>query len=271
MDRGDPVDSLHCEMKYNPAVTTVDLQSLCEAGQQELMRMDYLAAERTLLRAEAQALEQSDFETLSRLYMPLQESRRQRRQHCGEGVVRLDIVAADADVPLDPKRIVEENPHGQLLVAGWASIDPAVEVRRLQMERSAYVEAFLAAVYPIGAGRAVVIVPTAEVRLPGASVRSVDELLENVPPHSIVLNETELPRGPRPGDTHTFAQTMALWERLHAPFLSAADAEAEPLRRIHAYRRAIDVDYACELAHQRLSHTARRMAQQARAAGNPPR
>jgi hypothetical protein len=50
---------------------------------------------------------------------------------------------------------------------------------------------------------------------------------------------------------------MSLWERLHAPFLASADAEVDPMRKIEAYRRAIQVDYACELAHQKLADVAR--------------
>ena len=47
------------------------LQSLCLQGQQQLMAMEYLQAEQLLLRAEAIALEIEDWDTLSRLYMPL--------------------------------------------------------------------------------------------------------------------------------------------------------------------------------------------------------
>jgi hypothetical protein len=61
------------------------------------MEMDYLAAEATLVSAEAIAWERRDFDTLARLYMPLQESRRQRRQNCGEGIVRLDLLADGPD------------------------------------------------------------------------------------------------------------------------------------------------------------------------------
>jgi hypothetical protein len=58
---------------------------------------------------------------------------------------------------------------------------------------------------------------------------------------------------------------MALWERLHLPFLAAADMQPDPIHRIHGYRRAIEVDYACELAHQKLSDAARSIARQLRA------
>src|SRR4051812_3407019 len=107
-------------------MTLIDLQDLCERGQDELMRMDYLAAERTLEQAESAAWESKDWDTLSRLYMPLQEARRQKRQRCGEGVVALDLCAESESDHLEARRVVENYPQGQLLVAGWASIDPAI-------------------------------------------------------------------------------------------------------------------------------------------------
>ena len=53
---------------------------------------------------------------------------------------------------------------------------------------------------------------------------------------------------------------MTLWERLHRPFLAEADAEPDPIAQIEKYRRTIEVDYACELAHQRLAAVARQLA-----------
>ena len=61
----------------------------------------------------------------------------------------------------------------------------------------------------------------------------------------------------QPGER--YAEVMALWERLHTPFVMAADAEADPIRKMEGYRTAIRVDYASELAHQKLSDTARLM------------
>src|SRR5947209_5927899 len=101
-----------------------DLQAECELGQRQLMEMDYLRAETTLADAERRAWEARDFDTLSRLYMPLQEARRQRRQRSGEGIVRLDLLADSQRDPLNPDQIIEQFPHGQLLIAGWGSIAP---------------------------------------------------------------------------------------------------------------------------------------------------
>jgi hypothetical protein len=249
-------------------MTSEALQQLCETGQEALMRMDYLRAEAALVKAELHAWEARDWDTLARLYMPLQESRRQRRLRCGEGVVALDLVAEGPDDRVDGRRIVENYPHGQLLVAGWGTIEPALRVRELQAERSLFVETFLAAAYPVGAGRAVAIVPADDVRLPDPSPRqSIDRLIAELPPHSIVLNADELPRDRARGTTETYARVTDLWERLHLPFLAAADMHADRVQKIDQYRRTIRVDYACELAHQKLSRVARELGRAARETG----
>ena len=251
-------------------MTSQALQELCELGQQQLMRTEYLEAEATLADAERRAWDARDWDTLARLYMPLQEARRQRRQRCGEGIVALDLVAQGPADRVDGRRVIENYPHGQLLVAGWGSIEPAALVRRLQAEHRLYVETFLAAAYPLAGGqRAVVIVPLEEAAetLPAPQeTASIAALRDGMPPHCVVLHEGELPRGSGRGTTETYARSMQLWERLHAPFLAAADAQADPVRRMEGYRRTIRVDYACELAHQKLSDVAKELARAARAA-----
>ena len=236
----------------------MNIQERCELGQQQLMRTQYLEAEATLESAEREAWDARDFDTLARLYMPLQEARRQRRQRCGEGVVCLDIFA---DVG---QTIIEQFPHGPLLVAGWGTIEPAVEVRRLARERGLYVETFLGATYRVGAGRVVVIAPSEDVRLPDDNVKSINELMPLLPAHCIVLGAGELPKGCRKGDTSTYAEVMAMWERLHAPFLAAADMQVDPIQKIEGYRKTQRVDYGCELAHQKAADVARELARQKR-------
>lgn len=243
---------------------SADLQAQCELGQQQLMRMEYLRAEVTLAAAEEIAWREKDFDTLARLYMPLQETRRQRRQRCGEGVVCLDLIATGANDRVDGRRVVENYPHGQLLVAGWGTIEPAVTVRRLQREHDLYVETFLAAVYPIAAGRVVVIAPTEDVALPESRFDDVEDLIKHLPAHCIVIAADELPTGIRKGDTTTYAQVMAMWERLHAPFLAAADMQVDPVQKIEAYRKTQRVDYGCELAHQRAAEVARELGRMQR-------
>ncbi|MEM7808865.1 MAG: hypothetical protein AAF561_12215 [Planctomycetota bacterium] len=243
----------------------MDLQQMCEVGQRALVETDYLRAEALLVEAEAVALESGDFDTLGRLYFPLQEARRQRRQVCGEGTVRLDLWGDEAD----PDAIVERYPAGQLLVAGTADLGPALRVRELAKERGLYVETYLAAAYPMtDDGRVIVaIVPTADVELPPADTALATGpagLLRRLPPFSLVVADDELPRGEQTGSADTFAQTMHLWEELHLPFLTAARETRDPERRIEAYRRCIAVDYACEKAHQWLADTALSVARGAR-------
>lgn len=232
---------------------TTQIQQLCEDGQDQLSRMEYLQAERTLMLAEDIAWWARDWDTLARLYMPLQEARRQRRQRCGEGIIRLDYFARGSDDRLDGRELVQNTNHGQILIAGWGSIQPAIDARQAQMELGLYVDVFLAAVYPMGDGQVVAIIPDTGVELPTMKPVPVDALIRRLPTHSIVLSETEL-RAAR-----TYAATMAIWEQLHAPFLAAADAIVSPVRRIEAYRKTIRVDYACELAHQGISDTARKL------------
>jgi hypothetical protein len=241
-----------------------ELQALCQQAQEQLVAMQYLAAEELLARAESLAFKQSDFDTLARLYMPLQECRRQKRLLCSEGVVKLDLIARDANEALDPKQIAHQIPQGQLLVAGWASIAPAVELRAIAAERQLYLETFLAAVYEInGGGRAVAIVPSADVALPPSDVWAIDQLIQRLPAHSIVLPSKEIPTGQQRGTAALFAQTAALWEKLHRPFLAQADAAVDPHQRIKLYKKTIAVDYACELAHQNLSHCASKISRSA--------
>jgi hypothetical protein len=237
------------------------IQALCELGQTQLMEMQYLAAINTLATAERLAWKLDDFNTMSRLYYPLQEARRQKRQRCGEGVVQLNLLAGGKDDPhVDADRIVRDIDHGQLLVAGWGSVEPAVVVRKRAVERNLYLECFLAAVYPIvGGERAIVVAPLADTPLPDPTERSIDALLALVPSYCIVWPKAVLPNGPMTGNTETFAHTMAVWESLHAMFLATADSTPDPIRKMQAYRQTIEVDEACELAHQNLAATAREL------------
>ena len=242
------------------------VQDLCELGSDQLFQTRYLEAEATLARAERAAWDARDWDTIARLYMPLQEARRQRRQRCGEGTVALDLAAQGPHDAVDGRRVVENFPHGQLLVAGWRSIAPAAQVRALAAEHALYVETFLGAVYPAGGERIVVIAPTEETVLPDRDFTSVDELVAHLPADCLWSRQGDLARGSRRGTPETFGEVMALWERLHAPFLREADAQPDPLRKIDGYRLTTRVDYAAELAHQKLSQVAHELARQARIA-----
>jgi hypothetical protein len=147
-------------------------------------------------------------------------------------------------------------------VAGWGTIEPALKVREMAAELGLYVETFLGAVYAGADGkRVVVITPLGEVAVP--VVGSVEELRGKLPDGCVVLGEDELPRGARKGTYLTYGEVMVMWERLHTPFLAAADGEKDAVARMEGYRKTIRADYACELAHQRLSDVARELARKA--------
>jgi hypothetical protein len=215
------------------------------------------------VQVERAAWESREYDVLARVYMPLQEARRQKRQRCGEGRVVLDLVARGPEDVIDPAPIIERWPFGQLLVAGWGSVAPAVTIRRLAGERSLYLETFLAASYMTSEGLAVAVVgeeagPLPEPRAWG----SLAELATAMPAGTPLLRQSELPKGDRAGNAATYAEVMALWERLHAPLLAEADAQDDLFKRMAGYRRTIAVDSACELAHQKLSDVARHMEQE---------
>lgn len=241
------------------------LQELCQLGSDELIGMNYLAAAKWLKQAAVLARQQQDWDTLSRVYMPLQEARRQRRLRCGEGVSHLGLIAEQEDDQIDGRRVVENYPQGQLLVAGWGSIEPAKKVRELQKQYELYVETFLGAVYPTDQGRVVAIVPNCEAALPPPTLRTVEELQSLLPPNCLIRMAADLPELPKKGDAQTFARASALWEELHRPYLATADALPDGVDKIDAYVSTIAVDYGCELAHQNLSKTAHRLLRAKRA------
>jgi hypothetical protein len=248
----------------SPMSDEILIQSLCERGQEALMAMEYIRAEHLLAQAERLAWSSRQWELLSRLYMPLQETHRQIRQRCGEGKVCLDLLAKNSQDQPDPAAAVDQFAQGQLLIAGWGSIAPALQLRQYAEERQLYLETFLAAVYPSDAGRIVVIVPSKDTPLPPPRPQLAESLLASLPPDCLAIGERELPTGVADGSAKTYAVVMNLWERLHRPLLAAADAQTEPLHRMAGYRRTIEADFACELAHQRLSDTAREMARSQR-------
>lgn len=265
------------------------LQELCERGSEQLRRTRYLDAIDSFEQAESLALASRDYDTLSRLYYPLQEARRQKRQLCGEGTIRLDLLATGpldtpAGAALSPDAIAHRYPRGQLLVAGWRSMAPAVRLRQIYRERRCYAEVFLAAVFPVAVGdrhnAAVTVIFAKESDLSllatdppvtkkggGGAVEgggaqaapTLDQLLARLPPHCVVLSPGQLPSGDHRGSPATFALTMSIWEQLHRPWLAAADAMPVSPARLEAYRRVQAIDEACELAHQNAAHTARQL------------
>ncbi len=171
-----------------------DLQKLCEQGQLELMETRYLDAAVTFEMAEHHAWESRDFDTLSRLYLPLQETRRQIRQRCGEGAVQMHLLQMSADQPIDAAEVMHQYPTGQLLVGGWGTTRPAEQIRQKAREQKLYLESFLAAVYPVNdVLKPVVAISPAAASLPPVAGRSLDQLKSLLPQNSLLVHVEELP------------------------------------------------------------------------------
>jgi hypothetical protein len=235
------LDVTSFDWDYHRTMLETQLQALCERGQIELMETRYLDAVDTLAEAERHAWEMRSFDTLARLYLPLQEARRQIRQRCGEGAVRMRLFPSSPIETIVPQKVLIDNPHGQLLVGGWETIQPAVEVRQMAREQRLYLETFLASTNQ----DLITIVP-----------------LEKDPSSAncLELKSADLPADIAHGNAESFAGVMALWERLHMPYLLAANAESDQIRKMQAYRLTLEVDPACELAHQYLADIARKLA-----------
>jgi len=190
----------------------------------------------------------SEFETLSRLYMPLQEARRQRRQRCGEGnrLLRFDLLKVLA-IQIPVQRVLGEvffrpassSPAGPAFNPHW-------KYAGFSRSSTCNVETFLAAVYPTTEARIIAIAPE---NSPLASSRSASARIAPAAPppaHAFLFAATASQGVLARALYQTYSQVMSMWESLHAPFLAAADAEPDPIKKNHAYRRTIGVDYACE-------------------------
>lgn len=238
-----------------------DLQELCARGQDLLERRSYVEAELLLERARRDAMQQQDWDTLARLLMPLQEARRQRRQLTLQGVFCLDLVAQGPSDQIEGRHVIENYPHGTLLVAGWGTLEAGLQTRRLQARFRILVDVLLGAVYPlIGGGHAVVVVPHENVVLPEIRPRRLKEMASVMPHDSMIMREEDLPTGLMASSPQRIELIEGWWERLHGPFLRRARATEDPQRRVEAYSNVLRVDYACEFAHQELSDTARELA-----------
>jgi len=243
-------------------MTQDELQHLCDAGQLKLMACDYLQATHLLAWAESVAYKARDFDSLARLYMPLQEARRLTRQRCGEGAFCLRSAST---VPLRDSvfsRSMNQPLHGQFALGGFADIRPSVRFRHNFHKHALYADTFLTARYFISNEMIVtVIAPLETTKIPRRQrFRSVQDLARELPPECVTLLGKDIPPAQQLGDNHSFAFTMALYERLHYPFLARARATADPIARLEAYRTVIRVDYACEFAHQELSKLASQLA-----------
>ena len=254
------------------------LQELCGRGQALLMQTRYVEALAVLEKAERLALEALDWDTLARLYLPLQETRRQIRQRCGEGEVDLGVMLPPGMVGREKafaEDFVRTHRHGQYLIAGngaeSGALGFATAVRKLAQDQGLFVEAFLGVWYAIGGPtgmRVVAVAPMPEAAMPVITdASSLDDVARAIPGYCLLLPSNDL--GPRTarGNTTTYGRTMAMWERLAATHLAgclSASNSVPVQQRIEELRKVIQIDPGCEIAHQQVAKIAMQQARQAR-------
>jgi hypothetical protein len=152
-------------------MTLEQLQEQCELGQRELMATNYLAAEKILIEAERdRASSKTNLKHSHAFTCPSRRPGASGVSAAAKEPFCLDLVAQGPDDEISAERILDKYPFGQLLVAGWGTIQPALEIRRLQQERGLYVETFLAAAFPTTKGTIIVIVPE-DAPLPSPKLR----------------------------------------------------------------------------------------------------
>ncbi|MCC7147468.1 MAG: hypothetical protein IT443_13580 [Phycisphaeraceae bacterium] len=107
------------------------IANLMESASQALAGMEYLACESLCLKALAAAREEEDWDGYARILLPLQESRRQRRQIAADGTVRLGTTQLDGPIE---KWLGTLAPGCVVLTRPWTTQDAAklAEVSRRQ-------------------------------------------------------------------------------------------------------------------------------------------
>lgn len=120
------------------AQSAAQIDALMEQASEKLAAMQYLECERLCRRAMALARQAGDFERLSRIVMPLEEARRQRRQIAEDAGV---FVIAEKQPPAE---ILQQHPRGCLmLIAPPFEQHDADAVRELIAQRGLFAEVLL--------------------------------------------------------------------------------------------------------------------------------
>ena len=119
---------------------TDQLNTTMELASQALASMDYLGCERHGLRALKDARAQSNWAYYSRILLPLQEARRQRRMVAAEGVVRL----GSANLTGQPIEWITRMQSGCIVLTHPHTSDTARELVRSASEKNHYIEVLFA-------------------------------------------------------------------------------------------------------------------------------
>lgn len=234
-----------------------------ELASDALARMDYLTCEVKCLQALVLARREQDWDSYSRILLPLQESRRQRRMIAAEAIIRL----GSTDLPADPESWLIALPEGCIVVTHPHTLEDAKLLRDTAWRRRLYVEVLYAdnpASDPIWK-LTTFDGPSATCYKPAPPAAWIDRWLS----HSASAPGSS----PAPGSSESADSAGPRLQLSTSPadwFLDAAEAlgdatlelaqahpYASPAEKVDALRRCLDSVTDHEIIHQELASAAR--------------
>lgn len=119
---------------------TTTLDDIMEQASQALAELDYPGCEALCMRALAEARARGDWAFYSRVVLPLQEARRQKRQAALDGPIRLGTASYVGDA----LGLIERLPAGALVVTAPLAPDDADRVDRAARDSGRAIEVLFA-------------------------------------------------------------------------------------------------------------------------------
>lgn len=223
---------------------TTTLDDIMERASQALSDLDYPRCETLCLEALAQARGRGDWAGYSRVILPLQEARRQKRQAALEGRVRLGTAQHNGDV----LSLIDGLDAGCVVITPPLSTDNASRLDEAVRAAGRPIEVLYAQPDPDGQFWTV---HTFQGQLYKA--------LRPAPPEA--MREKPLPgQVALPGDALTPAHWfMEANEALGNDAIAAAEVPMDPADRLAQLEAALSAVGDHELLHQRLADAARAM------------
>ncbi|MCC5830613.1 MAG: hypothetical protein JJU36_14295 [Phycisphaeraceae bacterium] len=223
-----------------------DITNLMSSASEALATMRYLECERLCARALRQAQHEDNWIEFSRILLPLQESRRQRRLLAADTAVRLGAsVSSQRDQLLPPL-----GSAGCLLLTGHDAMHDVQPLLKIADERSLFLELLVAGIDST----------KGDWNLIAPGLGSVDCPME-APPHEL---QNHWITAARKSDlARAAAWFLEASERLGDRVLDAAPTMKRARERADYLLRALDVVRDHELLHQHLAETAVELARRA--------
>ncbi len=223
---------------------------MMEEASQALARMDYIACERLCQQALDAARRDGDWWTYSRILLPLQEARRQRRINASEGVLRL----GSTSLPVDIGEWADQLTCGSIVLTRPHKVEHARALLERAREEGRYVEVLLAECSADSPTWRVVSFMTPDPSVTTAPAPPAEWRDKWLTPAGMAAVACE--------NQHPSDYFLDLTEALGDQVIAAAMAEDDPMKQFERLERGLEVLTDHEKLHQRLTEAARRLAHQ---------